>query len=197
VRRWSFVLALAVAIAVAAGCKKQKRRGADPTASRAPGPREPTPAELPPCQGNDCLPDLALDGHDGSHIETAALRGKVVVVVVCAVWAGPCGPMAKTLSEVQERHQGRGLTSVMLMINEGLVDDLERWGRLHATTVPMVPADEALLKRFGRVSVVPTALLYGRDGHLILFKTATEDDLWEAVRRALDAPFVGPGAATR
>lgn len=197
----SVVLAVAMAIAVA-GCKKQKRRGAEPSPSptRAPGPLELTPAELPPCQGTTCLPDLVLDGHDGTRIETAGLRGQVVVLLFCAVWAGPCGPGAKELSALAQHHQDGGLRAVIMMVHEGLVDDLDNWGRRHGVSLPMVRTDDALLRKFGQINALPTWQLYGRDGHLVEMQTGAGADLEPQLTRALAAPFVwrrGPAAPTR
>ena len=185
-----------------AGCKKQRRRGGESTSSpaRAPGPLELTPADLPPCQGPDCLPDLVLDGHDGTRIETAALRGQVVVGLFRAVWAGPCGPQTKLLSELARRSQERGLVAIIMMVHEGLVDDLAKWGSLHAVSLPMVRTDDALLRKFGQISVLPTWLLYGRDGHLLEMQNGSSDVLEPQITRALAAPFVwraGRAAPTR
>lgn len=56
--------------------------------------------------------ELAGRLHTGAEFSTAALRGKVVLVVFWASWCAPCASLMPQIVDVAQRHAGRGLAVV-------------------------------------------------------------------------------------
>lgn len=114
---------------------------------------------------------LRFMGYDGSTRSLAALRGRPVVVEVVATWAGPALVEVERLRSIQAAEGDRIHVVILVLDPEpqmaaifaetfeipeavGRVDDVERF----------VSEDGP----FGPIGVVPTGILLGSDGRILL-----------------------------
>lgn len=116
------------------------------------------------------------------------LRGRTVLVNFFATWCFPCLGALPTLVELQRRYGDEGLTVVAVGMDlEGELV-LEPFAREYELPFPLLVADERIRTGqtpFGRISVLPTTFLLGRDGRVI----AAFEGL--ATSRSLDAAVAG------
>jgi thiol-disulfide isomerase/thioredoxin/outer membrane protein assembly factor BamD (BamD/ComL family) len=61
---------------------------------------------------------IAYKAVDGSVVNTAALKGKLVVVDFWATWCGPCMQMVPHMVEMNEKYAGKGLVIIGISLDE-------------------------------------------------------------------------------
>lgn len=114
-------------------------------------------------------PELRYRALDGSHVDLASLRGRVVLVDFWASWCRPCVAALPRLATLQSELGEEGLTILGASIDEkaskirkaigsggagypvGLVDadDWNRWGVRSLPALFLVDRDGMIVRRFG------------------------------------------------
>jgi cytochrome c biogenesis protein CcmG, thiol:disulfide interchange protein DsbE len=113
-------------------------------------------------QSGEMLPDVVFRSVDRREHRLSELRGRVIVLNIWATWCAPCRQELPTLSELQRRCGGRGLTVVTLSDQqpEQIVDFLNQYAP--NTLNGVVDSFDWLPVRTFR----PFTLIIGRDGKL-------------------------------
>ena len=108
-------------------------------------------------------PSFDLPLLDGGRLDSAALRGRPVVLNFWASWCGPCEDEAPILQAASKRHPGLVVLGVNAQDFEG---DARRFVKRQRLTYSNVrDGSGALLERFG-VSGFPETWFIDRDGRL-------------------------------
>lgn len=162
--------ALAATLAMGIGCA---------TSGGPPPPSSPSPLLDQPA------PDFAKRTLDGSRIDTAQLRGKVVVVEFFAQYCEPC---RKTLPAVQKLHARSGGDVQFIGVS---IDEYESTAReiaqAHGLSYPIVHDAGGLRGRF-RVTELPATFVIDPDGITRWVRVggsgSTESDLERAIAAA-------------
>ena len=153
-------------------------------------------------------PDVSLQLFDGSTLDFADLRGKVVVVNFWASWCGPCreeSPALQAFSD-EEAAAGRNTMVVGVDIRTDSEEDARAFveelgltypiGRDDQTDAPGVgPVEQA----FGIPSAYPATLFIAPDGTVVRYHLGpvTLEQLRYATARAREAhPLAGTPAAS-
>ena len=124
--------------------------------------------------------------------EPEAMDGQVVLVTFIATWCFPCLAEFAVLSRLDRDFAARGFRNVLVGMDLDGHKTLDPFARGYELAWPLVVADERLLSGdslFGRVRELPSRLLFGRDGKLVLGYSgvAAYEDLAKAVAAAIDA----------
>jgi peroxiredoxin len=109
------------------------------------------------------LPSLT----DNTMVDTAELKGQVLLVTFFATWCPPCIQEIPTLNSLQESLQGKGFTVLGLSVDENGTDLLLKLIEKYEIAYPVVLADLELAKAFGGVSGIPVTFLVNREGEIV------------------------------
>jgi thiol-disulfide isomerase/thioredoxin len=106
----------------------------------------------------------------GGWLDRSQLAGKVVVVQFLASWCFPCFATAPRLQEISDHQQGRGLTVVAVGMDLEGAQVLRPFADQLGLRFPVLLSDDALRSgqtAFGKISMLPTTLIIGRDGKVL------------------------------
>lgn len=128
-------------------------------------------------------PQLMATLLDGAHFDSAAQRGKVILVNFWASWCAPCREEMPAIESFYRRHRDHGLEVIAISMDED--KDAATVRRLaQAHTFPIALASQANYKGFGRIWRLPMTFVIDREGRLreeITARTAQVDlDFLEA-----------------
>ncbi|MEP7186877.1 MAG: TlpA disulfide reductase family protein [Rhodanobacter sp.] len=133
-------------------------------------------AAVPAARANSLVvgklaPPITLTTLDGRRINTADLRGKLVIVTFWATWCGPCREELPLLSRYASEHKSQGL--VVLGFSLDPPDQLDNV-RAVANTLSFAVGllGDPHVPGYGRIWRLPVSFVIGRDGRLL-------DDGWK------------------
>lgn len=106
----------------------------------------------------------------GGWIDGSQLAGKVVVVQFLATWCFPCIATAPRLQQIYDQDQPRGLVAIAVGMDLEGPQVLRPFADQLGLRYPVLVADDALRNgqtAFGKVGLLPTTLIIGRDGRVV------------------------------
>ena len=112
--------------------------------------------EIPPLSGVDL---------DGRPVNTAALRGKVVLVNFWATWCPPCREEIPDLIALQKRYEGQ-LQVIGIAQDSGSAEEVKRFAAERGMNYPTILSTPEIEKLFPPVTALPTSFFLDRDGRL-------------------------------
>lgn len=118
-------------------------------------------------------------------IDAAALKGRVVVVDFWASWCAPCKRSFPWWSEMQAKYGARGLQVVAVNVDRQRADADAFLARAMPRFALAFDAEGETPQRF-QVKAMPTSVLIGADGRVLLRHEGFKDD----DRAALEAAIV-------
>lgn len=157
----------------------------------------PSTPSAPPAGNRDASPYLSelerLPVLGGGWIDRSQLAGKVVVVQFLASWCFPCFATAPRLQEIYNRYQQQGLAVVAVGMDLEGPQVLRPFADQLGLRYPVLVSDDALRSgqtAFGKVALLPTTLIIGRDGKVIsLYAGVAEQGTLEPlIENALKQP---------
>ncbi len=118
-----------------------------------------------PVAGNQA-PDFTLTALNGVAWNLARMRGSVVLVNFWASWCEPCQQELPQLQQLYERHSDDGL--VVLGISDDEPGKAQQYREERGISYPSLRDDDGNVMQSYQVSAIPTSLIIGRDGQLLL-----------------------------
>lgn len=113
------------------------------------------------------VPDLIGTSLRGAPISLGALRGQVVVLDVMANWCQTCVELLPRWEALAHRLRGEPFAVIVVSQDEEFADIEGLVARRGITAPVLRDADERWWRAFG-CSVMPTAVVIGGDGRLVL-----------------------------
>jgi thiol-disulfide isomerase/thioredoxin len=120
------------------------------------------------------VPDLSLIDLNGSAIQTADYKNKVVLVNFWAAWCVPCAEEVPQFIALQKKYQGQGLQVIGFSVDDD-AQELQSFYRKYQMNYPVVPSDIKVADAFGGVLGLPTTLVIGRDSRIHIKHTGVTD----------------------
>jgi thiol-disulfide isomerase/thioredoxin len=113
------------------------------------------------------LPEFSIKDLRGREINSADLRGKVVLIDFWATWCGPCKKEMPGYQQLLNRYGDRGFVVIGLKFDtmRDTQDPIKFAKRLHVL-YPLAVATDEVRQKFGGIEGLPTTLIYDRNGIL-------------------------------
>ena len=121
---------------------------------------------------------LPFDSASQARFDPGRLRGRVVLVTFVATWCFPCLTDLVTLKRLEELYGKKGFSNVIVGMDLEGRRVLEPFALGYELTCPVIVGDDRLRSGetpFGRVRELPTRLLFGRDGQVVVGYTGVAD----------------------
>jgi len=113
--------------------------------------------------------DLSFTAVDGSQVDLATLRGKVVLLDFWATWCGPCQGEVPNVVGVYNKYHDQGFEIVGISLDQDR-DSLNQFTASHGMPWPQFfdgqGWDNSLAQRFG-VRSIPQMWLLDRQGRIV------------------------------
>jgi peroxiredoxin len=147
--------------------------GCGSSSSKAP-PSAPTPLLAKP------TPDFTRAALDGSRVETASLRGRVMLI---DFFAEHCVPCVKSLPAIEALHRAQPNLAVVGISEDDDADGARRMVARHGLTFPVVHDPEHALAGRYRVQDLPATFVVDARG-VVRWHGAVDDE--QKVRAVVD-----------
>ena len=134
---------------------------------------------------SDPAPEFAVKGIDGSAVNLADARGKVVLLNFWATWCGPCRMEVPDLVELQKKYQDR-LQVIGLVVDDADEDAVRKFAKRYGINYPIAMATDEMRFQFGGVPALPTSFIIDPQGRVVQKHIGLRDpELYELEVRAL------------
>ena len=162
--------ALAVTLALAAGCGK---RGTEGTAARN------------AAVGTEA-PEFALPDLEGKIVKSSDLRGKVVILDFWATWCPPCRQEVPHFVALQSKYGDQGLAIVGLSLDKGGAQDVKPFVEEYKVNYMMLIANDETASSYGGITGIPTTFVIDKNGKVVKrFLGYTDPAVFEETIRPL------------
>jgi thiol-disulfide isomerase/thioredoxin len=103
------------------------------------------------------LPDL-----DGRQINSADLKGSVVVLDFWATWCGPCLAEMPTFNSLHAKYAGRGVKVIGIAVQSGWAEDIKPYRDKYKVAYSILIGDDDVVEKYGVIGF-PTTYILDKD----------------------------------
>jgi thiol-disulfide isomerase/thioredoxin len=108
---------------------------------------------------------------DGLGFSVNGLQGRVVLITFIATWCFPCLADLVTIKRLASLYGARGFSNVLVGMDLEGRRVLEPFAKEYQLDAPLLVADDRIRSgnsAFGAIRELPSRLLFGRDGALVV-----------------------------
>lgn len=113
------------------------------------------------------MPAYSASSLDGSTLDLASKKGKVVFLNVWATWCNPCVSEIPHLNALQKEYGGRGFEIVGVSVDDTGTEGVVAFTKEHAIAYPVAIDPDGQIAELLGTTVLPTSVLIGRDGKIV------------------------------
>jgi cytochrome c biogenesis protein CcmG/thiol:disulfide interchange protein DsbE len=106
---------------------------------------------------------FSITSFDGNIIDTATMRGEVVVINFWASWCGPCKMEARDLEKVYRKYKGKGVRFVGIAVDDTL-ENARGFIARYGVTYPNAFDFENRLAAGYSIFAIPTTYVLDKEG---------------------------------
>jgi len=111
--------------------------------------------------------DLKFQAVDGTAVDLAKLRGKVVLLDFWATWCGPCRVEIPDFVKLQSKYKDKGLEIVGLSLDADGEKAVKPFVDKHDINYTMLLANDETAKSYGGILGIPTTFVIDRQGRIV------------------------------
>ena len=130
--------------------------------------------------------DFTLTGLDGAQFSLQGLKGKVLLLDFWATWCGPCKQVMPTIQKIADEYKDKDVAVFGVNTWERGEGAAKKYMESKGFTYPCLLAGDELAKSY-EVPGIPTLLVIGKDGMIVLAEVGMAPDGGKALRAAIDA----------
>jgi thiol-disulfide isomerase/thioredoxin len=112
-------------------------------------------------------PALTAKTADGTVVDLAKLRGKVVIVNFWATWCGPCRAEIPDFISAYAEYRTKGLEIIGISLDEGGWADVTPYVQRSKITYPVVLGDRNVARAWGNINAIPTTFILDKEGNIV------------------------------
>ncbi len=114
------------------------------------------------------LPEISMkSATDGSTVDLASFKGKVVLVNFWATWCPPCVGEMPDMNRLHKELAAKGFTMVGISMDSGSERPVKALAEKMGIAYPIVMGSEKIAKNFGEIIGIPVSFLVDRQGAVI------------------------------
>jgi thiol-disulfide isomerase/thioredoxin len=139
----------------------------------------------------DAAPDFTLKDLAGTEVSLASLKGKVIVLDFWATWCGPCKAAMPVIQKLHDDYAAKGVAVLGVNTWEQNQKAVKNYIESKKYTYPCLLDGDKLAEAYG-VPGIPTLVVIGKDGKVVLTEIGLADASGGALRKAIDAALGAP-----
>jgi len=112
-------------------------------------------------------PTFSLKAADGTVVDLAKLKGKVVMVNFWATWCPPCRAEIPDFMKVYDEYKSKGLEIIGVSLDQDGWDDVRPFLKKNPINYPIVIGDGKLAQAYGGVEAIPTTFFIDKAGNIV------------------------------
>lgn len=137
---------------------------------------------------NQPVPQLALQGLDGSDYRLGGARDKPLMINFWASWCGPCHEEAPDLSQVYERYKGKFDLYAVNITKDDSINLVQGFVKKYHYTFPVLLDTKGEAATAYRILFVPTSFLIDRKGRLFeVIHVLSPEELDKKIRLLIES----------
>lgn len=132
-------------------------------------------------------PQWSLKDYEGDVFNSKSLEGLVVLVEFWSTWCEYCFKEIPTLNRLQRDFRKKGFKVVGIALDDPEVTNLKNFVKVEGINYLVLQGDAKVAKKFGKIDVVPTFFLIGRDRKIIKYYKGTlpKDEIRTLIEESL------------
>ncbi len=132
------------------------------------------------------LPGFQFRLLDGTVVNSADLKGKVVVVEFWGTWCKPCLAEIPEFNVFYGRYKSKGVFLVALAVDSGSEETVRQSARRLAIQYPVSAPTLKELDAFGDIAAVPTTWIVDRAGNVHTVLQGSDSAKMRTIRENVD-----------